>query len=70
MYDYSKIKVGDRIVCINDSIIGLASFTRYGQEVIVLSIDPDGLCVNSWNEEHYKKLGGYTYGDTIYKGTI
>lgn len=65
-YNYSKIKVGSKVVCINDSIICYASFPRFGETYVVNSIDEKGLFVN--DDKRYKD--GYIDQGIKYLGTI
>jgi len=67
-YDHSKLKVGDKVVCIDDSIIALASMSKYGETYEIKEINPDGLWMNSWLEDKYKN--GYEYNGKNYLGTI
>ena len=71
-YNYNKLKIGDEVICINSSIIGLASMCGFGTISKILDIDRGGINVNSWNSNKYKN--GYTETTNnvtrIYKGTI
>lgn len=68
-YDYSKLKVGDKVVCINQSIISLASMAQFGEVYEIKEIQSEGLFL-TWKND------GKPYKVTIngiertYLGTI
>lgn len=67
-YDYSKLKVGDKVVCVNSTIISLASMAIFGEVYEIKKIKPDNLWMNSWLENNYKD--GYTTTSCGVKGNI
>ena len=71
-YDHSKLVVGDKVVCINDSIITLASMAKFGKVYEIKNIDPVGLWMNHWLEPKFKDGYINTTGgvETRYLGTI
>ena len=51
-YDYSKIKVGDQIICVNNIILGYSSESMFGDIHIVKSLLPDKIFASSWFEDN------------------
>jgi hypothetical protein len=71
-YDYSKLKVGDKVVCVNSTVLLLSSMARFGEVYEIKEIKPDDLWMNSWLENKYRF--GYTTTvcgiEKTYLGTI
>ena len=68
-YDYTKFKIGDEVICVNDTIIHYASFVKFGERRIITDILPDKLFVSSYY--NIQIHGDYYLEDGIkYKGVI